>query len=149
MLVKQNLLDMSHSTVTYSRRVGHVPDDNRLSFKVDVVTEMTAGHDKPSPRSGDEMANARKLPDKKLLGFPALHGSVEMKLLGWIRGVLQSNDQLVEALEHLRRSYKVLQTGKSVPDAAEILWQVELALSDAQRSRNALALKSSQGPGRG
>jgi hypothetical protein len=121
-------------------------NDSRLSRKVDVVTEMTAGHAKPSPRSADEMTNAKKLPDKKLLGFPASHDSVEAKLLGWIRGILQSNDQLVEALEHLRRSYKVLQTGKSVPDASEILWQVEVALSDAQRSRNALASKSSQGP---
>ena len=122
-------------------------NNNRLSRKVDVVTEMTAGHDKPSPRSGDEMTIAKKLPDKKVLGFPTSGESVETKLLGWIRGVLQSNDQLVEALEHLRRSYKVLQTGKSVLDAPEILWQVEVALSDAQRSRNALALKSSQGPG--
>jgi hypothetical protein len=123
-------------------------NNNRLSRKVDVVTEMTAGHDKPSPRSGDEMTNAKKLPDKKLLSFPTSHDSVETKLLGWIRGILQSNDQLVEALEHLRLSYKVLQTGKSVPDAAEILWQVEVTLSEAQRSRNALASKSSQGPGK-
>jgi hypothetical protein len=123
-------------------------NDSRLSRKVDVVTEMTAGHDKPSPRSGDEMTNAKKLPDKKLLSFPTSHDSVETKLLGWIRGILQSNDQLVEALEHLRLSYKVLQTGKSVPDAAEILWQVEVTLSEAQRSRNALASKSSQGPGK-
>jgi hypothetical protein len=109
---------------------------------------MTAGHDKLTPRSGDEMTNSKKLPDKKLLGFPASRESVETKLLDWIRGVLQSNDQLVNALEHLRRSYKVLQTGKSVPDAAKVLWQVEVALSDAERSRNALALKSSQGPGK-
>jgi hypothetical protein len=109
---------------------------------------MTAGCDKPSPRSGDEMTNAKKLRDKKLLGFPAPRESVETKLLGWIRGVLQSHDQLVDALEQLRRSYKVLQTGKPVPDAAQVLWQVEVALSDAQRSRNALALKYSQGPGK-
>jgi hypothetical protein len=85
---------------------------------------MTAGHDKPSPRSGDEMINAKKLPEKKLLGFPASHDSVGAKLLSWIRGIVQSNDQLVDALEHSQRSYKVLQTGKSAPDAAEILWQV-------------------------
>jgi hypothetical protein len=109
---------------------------------------MTAGHDKPSPRNRDEMTNAKKLTDKKLLGFPTTRESVEVKLLGWIRGILQSNDQLVDALEHLRRSYKALQTGKSVPDAANVLWQVEVALSDAERSRTALALKSSQGPGK-
>jgi hypothetical protein len=103
--------------------------------KADVVTEMTAGHDKPSPRGGDEMTNAKKLPDKKLLGFPASHDCVETKLLGWIRGVLRSNDQLVEAPGALATLIWVLQTGKSVPDAVEILWQVEVALSDAQRSR--------------
>jgi hypothetical protein len=49
---------------------------------------MTAGHDKPSPRSGDEMINAKKLPEKKLLGFPASHDSVGAKLLSWIRGIV-------------------------------------------------------------
>jgi hypothetical protein len=110
--------------------------------------EVIAGDDKPSPRSGDEMTNAKKLPEKKLLGFPASHDSVEAKLLSRVRGIVQSNDQLVDALERLRRSYKVLQTEKSVPDAAEILWEVEVALSDAQRSRNALASKSSRRPGK-
>jgi hypothetical protein len=99
-------------------------NNNRLSREVQCGYQMTAGHDKPSPRSGDEMTNANKLPEKKLLGFSASHDSVEAKLLSWIRGIVQSNDQLVDALEHLQRSYKVLQTGKSVPDAAEILWQV-------------------------
>jgi hypothetical protein len=82
-----------------------------------------------------------------LLGFPGSQDSVEAKLLSWIRGVVQSNDQLVDALERLRCSYKVLQKGKSVPEIAEILWQVEVALSDAERSRNALALKSLRRPG--
>jgi hypothetical protein len=109
---------------------------------------MTAGHDKPWPRGGDEMTNATKPPNKKLLGFPGSRDSVETKLLSWIRGIVQSNDELVDALEHLRRSYNVLQAGKSVPDSAEILWKVEVALSDAKRSRNALELKSSEGPGR-
>jgi hypothetical protein len=72
-------------------------NNNRLSREVQCGYQMTAGHDKPSPRSGDEMTNAKKLPDKKLLGFPASHDCVETKLLGWIRGVLRSNDQLVEA----------------------------------------------------
>lgn len=94
------------------------------------------------------MTNEKKPPNKNLLGFPASRDSVETKLLNWIRGILQSNDQLVDALKHLRRSYNVLEAGKSVPESAEILWQVEVALRDAERSRNALALKSSQGPGR-
>jgi hypothetical protein len=84
------------------------------------------------------MTNAKKPLDKKLLGFPECQESIEAKLLSWIRGVVQSNDQLVDALDRLHGSYKVLQTGKSVPDAAEILWQAEVALSDAERSRNSL-----------
>ena len=106
------------------------------------------GIDRPWLRTGDEMTNAKKPPSKTLLGFPGSQDSVETELLRWVRGVVLSNDQLVDALEHLQRSYKALQTGKSVPDAAEILWQVEVTLSNAQRSRNALASKSSQGQGK-
>jgi hypothetical protein len=94
------------------------------------------------------MTNAKKPPSKTLLGFPGSQDSVETELLRWVRGVVLSNDQLVDALEGLRSSYKVLQTGKSVPDAAKILWQVEVALRDAERSRGALALKSLRRPGR-
>jgi hypothetical protein len=93
------------------------------------------------------MTNAKKPPGKKLLGFPGSQDSVEAKLFRWVRGVVLSNDQLVDALERLRSSYKVLQTGKFVPDAAKILWQVEVALRDAERSRSAFALKSLRRPG--
>jgi hypothetical protein len=93
------------------------------------------------------MTNAKKSPGKKLLGFPDSQDSAETKLLRWVRGVVLSNDQLVDALERLRSSYKVLQTGNSVPDAAETLWEVEAALRDAERSRSALALKSLRRPG--
>jgi hypothetical protein len=93
------------------------------------------------------MTNVKKLPGKKLLGFSGSQDSVETELLRWVRGVVLSNDQLVDALGHLRSSYKVLQTGKFVPDAAKILWQVEVALRDAKRSRSAFAFKPSQGPG--
>ncbi len=94
------------------------------------------------------MTNATKPPNKKLLGFPGSRYSVETKLLSWVRGIVQSNDELVRGLECLRDSYKALLAGQSVTDAAEILWQVEVALSDAKRSRNAPELKSSEGPGR-
>jgi hypothetical protein len=118
----------------------------RLSRRVDDYKPPT-GIDGPWPRTGDEMTNAKNPPDKKLLGFPESQESVETKLFSWIRGVVLSNDQLVGALERLRGSYKLLQTGKSVPDAAEILWAVEVALSDAEKSRSALALKSLRRPG--
>jgi hypothetical protein len=93
------------------------------------------------------MTNVKKPPGKKLFGFPGSHDSVETELLRWVRGLILSDDQLVDALGHLRSSYKVLKTEKFVPDAAKIRWQVEVALRDAERSRSALALKPSQGPG--
>jgi hypothetical protein len=112
-----------------------------------MITTLPTDLDRLWPRTGDEMTNTKKPPGKKLLGFPGSQDSGETVRLRWVRGVVLSNDQLVDALEHLRSSYKVLQTGKSVPDAAEILWQVEVALRDAERSRSALALKSLRRPG--
>jgi hypothetical protein len=111
-----------------------------------MITTLPTDLDRRWPRTGDEMTNVKKPPSKKLIGFPASQDSVDTVLLRWVRGIVLSNDQLV-ALEHLRSSYKVLQAGKSVPDAAEILWQVEVALRDAERSRSALALKSLRRPG--
>jgi hypothetical protein len=35
-------------------------NNNTLIRKVDVVTKMSAGLDKPSPHSGDEMINSKK-----------------------------------------------------------------------------------------
>src|ERR1700747_407719 len=95
---------------------------------------MWPGPDRRRPHFGDDMTDAKKPPDKKLIGFPGTEESVETKLLRWIRGVVQSNDQLVDALERIQRSYRVLQAGQPVPDAAETLWQVEVALRDAERS---------------
>jgi hypothetical protein len=98
-------------------------------------------------RAGDEMTNAKKQPGKKVLGFPGPQDSVETKLLHWVRGIILSNDQLVDALERLRSSYILLHSGKIVTDITETLWQVEVALRDAERSRSALASKSPLRPG--
>jgi hypothetical protein len=61
-----------------------------------------------------------------------------MQLLIWIRGVIESNRELVRVLERLQRSYKALLAGNSVTDGEEILWQVEGALKDAEISRTML-----------
>jgi hypothetical protein len=82
---------------------------------------------------------------KKLLTLPIPQDDVETQLLIWIRGVVQSNHALVGALKRLRNSHKALLAGKSVTDAEEILWQVEVALQDTERSKNLLA----SGPLRG
>jgi hypothetical protein len=87
-------------------------------------------------------------PNKKPLRFPVAQDDVTTRLLSWIRGIVQSNQELVSALERLRLSYEVLLAGTSVTDAEAILWQVEVALKGAERSRNSLALNSSQGTGR-
>ena len=76
---------------------------------------------------------------KKLLTLPVPQDDVETQLLIWIRGVVQSNHELVGAMKRLRNSYKALLAGKSVTDAEEILWQVEVALMDTERSKDMLA----------
>jgi hypothetical protein len=60
----------------------------------------------------------------------------EMKLVNWVRGVADSNDELVHALNRLRVSYKMLLSGESVTDAPEILREVENALTDAIKAKD-------------
>jgi len=99
------------------------------------------------PAEGNMTYTARP-PNKKPLRFPVPHDDVTTRLLSWIRGIVQSNHELVDALERLRFSYKALLAEASVRDAEPILWQVEVALKDAERSRNALAPASLRGPDR-
>jgi hypothetical protein len=76
---------------------------------------------------------------RKLLTLPVPQDDVETQLLNWVRGVVQSNHELVGVMKRLRHSYKTLLAGKSVIDAEEILWRVEVALMDTERSKNVLA----------
>jgi hypothetical protein len=92
------------------------------------------------------MTYAPRPPNKKPLRFPVPHDDVTTRLLNWIRGVIQSNHELVDALERLRFSYKEHLAGRSLRDAETILWQVEFALKNAERSKNALARASLQRP---
>jgi hypothetical protein len=94
------------------------------------------------------MTYAARPPNKKPLRFPVTHDDVTTQLLSWIRGIVQSNHELVDALERLRFSYKEHLAGTSVRDAETILWQVEVALKNAERSKNALAPASLRGPDR-
>ena len=61
---------------------------------------------------------------------------VELRLVNWIRGVAESNNELVDALNRLRLSYKVLLGGESVTDAHEILSQVEGVLRNADKAKS-------------
>jgi hypothetical protein len=94
------------------------------------------------------MTYTTKPPNKKPpLRFPEPQDDAT-RLLTWVRGIIQSNHELVDALEHLRHSYKALLGGTSVTDAQAILWQVDVALKVAERSKTALAPDSTRGPHR-
>jgi hypothetical protein len=84
------------------------------------------------------MSHAGKRSSNKMLEFAMPKEGIGPQLVKWVRGVVRSNDQLVPALERLRSSHKALLAGKSVTDSEEILWQVEGALKDAERSTNVL-----------
>jgi hypothetical protein len=75
-----------------------------------------------------KMPHVKKPSDRKLIEFPLTQESIDTQLAYRIRELVQSNSELVPALEHLRRSYRVLHAGKPVTDAEEVLWQVERAL---------------------
>jgi hypothetical protein len=97
--------------------------------------------------AGGKLTYTTRPLNKKPLQFPVAQDDVATRLLDWIRGIVQSNQELVSALDRLRLSYEALLAGTSVTDTEAILWQVEVALKDAERSRKGLALKSSQGAG--
>jgi hypothetical protein len=79
-----------------------------------------------------KMPHVNKPSLRSLLEFAVTQESIETQLAFWIRELIQSNSELVPALERLRYSYKVLQAGKPVTDAEEVLWHVERALKDAE-----------------
>jgi hypothetical protein len=95
----------------------------------------TLNRDHPA---GLNMTYAAGPPNKKPLRFPVPHDAVTTRLLSWIRGSIQSYHEFVDAF--LRFSYKALLAGTSGRDAEPILWQVEFARREAERSKTALAL---------
>jgi hypothetical protein len=88
------------------------------------------------------MSHAKKPSNKNVLEFNLPQDGIGPQLVSWVRGVVKSNNELVPALERLRRSYKLLLAGKPVTDAEEVLWQVEGALRDAEQSANFFASHS-------
>jgi hypothetical protein len=62
-----------------------------------------------------------------------------------ICGIVQSNDELVDASQQLGFSWEVFLAGTPLRDPDLILSQVEVALKDAERSKNALGPASLQG----
>ena len=92
------------------------------------------------------MPHANKPSNKKVLSFTMVKAGIESQLVPSIREVVTSNNELVLALDRLRRSYRMLLAGKPVTDAEEVLWQVEGALHDAERSKNMFASHSDHEP---
>lgn len=91
------------------------------------------------------MPHAKK-PSTKVLEFTMPQDGIGPQLVSWVRGVVVSNDELVLALKRLRRSYNMLLAGKSVTDAEEVMWQVEGALQQAERSKNLFAQHTAHEP---
>lgn len=72
----------------------------------------------------------------KVLQFPPRKASEEGELEKWFRGVIQSNSDLITALERLRDSYKVLIAGNAYTEADRaILMAVEITLKNARNAR--------------
>jgi cytoskeletal protein CcmA (bactofilin family) len=104
-----------------------------------VVTKSlpdTLNRDHPA---GSEHDLRRGTAKQEPLRFPVPHDNVTTRLLRWIRGIVQSNHEVVDAV-----LFKALLAGTSVKDAEPILWQVEVALKDAERPNNALALTANR-----
>jgi hypothetical protein len=92
------------------------------------------------------MTHAKKRSRETVLEFALPQDGIGPQLVSWVRGIVRSNNELVPALERLRRSYIVLLAGKPVTDAEEVLWQVEGALIDAEKSKLFSASYSSHEP---
>ncbi len=72
---------------------------------------------------------------QNVLEFPVPRVIIDAQMEGWIRWTLESNIDLTDALRRLRNSYLLVQAGKPVKDATEILAQVEDALEHAERRK--------------
>jgi hypothetical protein len=72
----------------------------------------------------------------KVLPFVTPQASQEGKLEKWFRGVIQSNQDLVTALERLRDSYQELLTEKPFSEADQaVLLAVQITLNNARKAR--------------
>ncbi len=81
------------------------------------------------------MSNTKKAP-AKVLQFEQPKEAAEGELEKWFRGVMQSNHDLMSALERLRDSYKGLLARQSVIELdTAVLMAVEITLRNAKNAR--------------
>jgi len=67
---------------------------------------------------------------------PKKNDSIEVQLVNWIAGLVQSNIDLANVLVRLRDSYRIALAGGLAADANDIMAMVELALREAENTRN-------------
>jgi hypothetical protein len=67
---------------------------------------------------------------------PKTPNSIEIQLVNWIAGLVQSNNELAKVLVRLRDSYRIAVAGGLTADANDIMATVEIALRDAENTRN-------------
>jgi hypothetical protein len=90
-----------------------------------------------SASTSDESMSRQENPNGKILPFAAPKPSREGVLEKWFRGVMQSNQDLITALERLRDSYQQLMHKPASEADQAVLLAVEITLS---RARNAQIL---------
>ena len=76
-----------------------------------------------------------KSPSAKILPFASPQASIEGKLEKWFRGVIQSNRDLMTALERLRDQYESLAV-KPLNEADQaVLLAVQITLNEARNAQ--------------
>ncbi len=74
-------------------------------------------------------------PPCKVLPFTSPQASLEGKLEKWFRGVMQSNRDLITALERLRDSYQKLAKKPLTEADQAVLLAVQITLNDARNAQ--------------
>jgi hypothetical protein len=67
---------------------------------------------------------------------PKKPNSIEVQLVNWIASLVQSNIDLASVLVQLRDSYRIALAGGLAADANDIMAMVEIALREAENTRN-------------
>lgn len=80
--------------------------------------------------------NKSKNPSAKILPFATPQASIEGKLENWFRRVIQSNRDLMKALERLSAQYEKAAT-KPLNEADQaVLLAVQITLNEARKAQN-------------
>jgi len=66
---------------------------------------------------------------------PKNPNGIEVQLVNWIAGLVQSNIDLANVLVRLRDSYRIALSGGLAADVNDIMAMVEIALRDAENTR--------------